>query len=154
MRALPAPSGKISSYIFSTMRPQSKKAGNQAKNCPKIAVQMLIHLYRLTLRLPVSVICRLMVESSTHGYSTRQFELTKFSLGEIKYGKTPFYVRVRIRRASWQNRWPNLWRRTGRNPRAGSESTRCLRNLRQNRYGFSWRWDHHQRMGWYRRDHP
>lgn len=31
-----------------------------------------------------------MVESSTHGYSTRQFELTKFSLGEIKYGKTPF----------------------------------------------------------------
>lgn len=31
-----------------------------------------------------------MVESSTHGYSTRQFELTKYSLGEIKYGKTPF----------------------------------------------------------------
>lgn len=28
------------------------------------------------------------------------------------------------------------WMQSG----AGSESTRCLRNLRQNRHGFSWRW--------------
>ncbi len=31
-------------------------------------------------------------ESSVMTYSAQQFELTKFSLGEIKYGKTPFYV--------------------------------------------------------------
>ncbi len=26
----------------------------------------------------------------------QKFELTKFSLGDIKYGKTPFYVRIRL----------------------------------------------------------
>ncbi|MFO6484078.1 S-adenosylmethionine synthetase N-terminal domain-containing protein [Escherichia coli] len=32
-----------------------------------------------------------------HRKSTQQFELTKFSLGDIKYGKTPFYVRPSLK---------------------------------------------------------
>ena len=42
-----------------------KKSGNWVKNWPKIAIQMLIHPYRLTLRLPVFLTCRVVVGSAT-----------------------------------------------------------------------------------------
>ncbi len=51
---------------------------------------MLIHPYRLTLRLPVFFNLQSRGRIRYHRKSTQQFELTKFSLGDIKYGKTPF----------------------------------------------------------------
>ena len=51
---------------------------------------MLIHPYRLTLRLPVVFNLQSRGRIRYHRKSTQQFELTKFSLGDIKYGKTPF----------------------------------------------------------------